>query len=80
MSNDKLPATTSASTTGDAAGRAAWRDKFEQTGRQAVEKTTRRTVGVYERPARRAKLSLPLVVILILAALVSIVATARFLF
>lgn len=41
---------------------------------------TRRTVGVYERPARRTKLSLPLVIILILSALVSIVATARFLF
>jgi hypothetical protein len=80
MSNDRLPATTSTSTTGDAARRAAWRDKFERSVRQAAETPTQRTVGVYERPARRAKLSLPLVVILILATLVSVVATARFLF
>ncbi|HYG11165.1 MAG TPA: hypothetical protein VD835_14550 [Pyrinomonadaceae bacterium] len=39
-----------------------------------------RTVGVYERPARRAGLSLPLVVILILSVLISVVAAARFLF
>ncbi|HEY1403884.1 MAG TPA: hypothetical protein VGB05_07150 [Pyrinomonadaceae bacterium] len=41
---------------------------------------TRRTVGVYDRPARRARLSLPLLVILILSALVSVVVAARFLF
>jgi hypothetical protein len=41
---------------------------------------TQRTVGVYERPKRRAKLSPSLLIILILSALVSAVATARFLF
>ncbi|MCA1566414.1 MAG: hypothetical protein LC803_12395 [Acidobacteria bacterium] len=74
MNVDKLPATASKSETGNAARPGG----FEQTGRRAT--TTTRTVGVYERPARRMKVSLPLVIILILAALVSVVATARFLF
>ncbi|HEX8457491.1 MAG TPA: hypothetical protein VF656_09355 [Pyrinomonadaceae bacterium] len=48
---------------------------FNQAARRAA------AVGVYERPSRvGARLSLPLVVILILSALVSIVAAARFLF
>ncbi|HEV2880313.1 MAG TPA: hypothetical protein VGX24_03310 [Pyrinomonadaceae bacterium] len=74
---DKLPATASESETGDAARPGG----FEQTGgRRAAATTTTRTVGVYERPAQRTKVSLPLVIILILAALVSVVAAARFLF
>ncbi|HEV7904895.1 MAG TPA: hypothetical protein VGO96_13720 [Pyrinomonadaceae bacterium] len=40
-----------------------------------------RAVGVYERPPqRRAKLSLPLLAILILASLISLVLSVRFLF
>jgi hypothetical protein len=64
MSEDKFSATTSKS----------------ETGAAATNKTATRTVGVYERPAQGVKMSLPLVIILILAALVSVVATARFLF
>jgi hypothetical protein len=74
MNMDKLPATASKSETGNAARPGG----SEQTGRRAA--TTTRTVGVYDRPARSMKVSLPLVIILILAALVSVVATARFLF
>lgn len=73
MSEDKLPATASESETGDAARPGG----FEQAARRSG---TTRTVGVYDRPAQRMKMSLPLVIILILAALVSVVATARFLF
>lgn len=78
MSDDKLPATAFKTDWGEAALRAARVGESAQARPQAA--TTRRTVGVYERPARRAKLSLPLVVILILAALVSFVLSARFLF
>lgn len=77
MSEDKLPATASESETGNAARHAARPGGFEQAARRSG---ATRTVGVYERPARRMKMSLPLVIILILAALVSVVATARFLF
>lgn len=76
MSNERLPATALKSDWGEAARRAARLGELEQTERQ----TTRRTVGVYERPARRAKLSLPLIVILILVTLISIVLSIRFLF
>jgi hypothetical protein len=41
---------------------------------------TRRTFGVYERPAARSGLSLPVIVIMILATLVSLVLSVRFLF
>ena len=44
------------------------------------ETASRRAVGVYDRPAQRAGLSRPLLVIMILAALVSVIVTARFLF
>ncbi|HZG51268.1 MAG TPA: hypothetical protein VEZ40_03950 [Pyrinomonadaceae bacterium] len=72
--DDKLTATASApAAMGDAARETAQQSDFAPTG-------GRRAVGVYERPAQRARLSLPLLVILILAALVSVVATARFLF
>lgn len=78
MSEDKLPATGFKSDWGEAARRAARLDEPEQTVRGA---TTRRTVGVYERPPqRRAKLSLPLLAILILASLISLVLSVRFLF
>jgi hypothetical protein len=77
MNHDKLPATGFKSETGDAAVRAAQTGGFEGDGRQTA---ARRTVGVYERPARRAKLSLPLIVILILASLISLVLSVRFLF
>lgn len=78
MGEDKLPATASESEPGDAARGAARPGGFEQAAPRSG--ATRRTVGVYERPAQRMKVSLPLVIILILAALVSVVATARFLF
>lgn len=74
MRDDKLSAAATRSGAGDA-GRPG---KFEQAGER--QEATRRTVGVYERPARAGKLPLPLLVILILAALVSVVVTARFLF
>jgi hypothetical protein len=79
MNDDKLPATNTANTEArDPARRAAAeRGGFEQAGQRAA---TTRTVGVYDRPARRAGLSLPLLVIMILAALVSVIITARFLF
>ena len=78
MSEDRLPATALQSDWGEAARRAARQGEPEQNGRRAT--TTTRTVGVYERPARRAKLSLPVIVILILATLVSLILSARFLF
>jgi hypothetical protein len=78
MSEDRLPATALKSEWGEAARRAARLDEHKQTGRQVV--TTTRTVGVYERPARRTKLSLPVIVILILATLISLVLSVRFLF
>ena len=79
--NDKLPATdiiTGGREARDPArgAAAAGRGEFAPAGQRAAT----RTVGVYDRPARRAKLSLPLIVIMILAALVSVVVAARFLF
>jgi hypothetical protein len=76
MNDDKLPATASKSEARDATRDAAQRGEFEQTGRRAAT----RTVGVYDRPTGRARLSLPLLLLMILAALVSVVVTARFLF
>jgi len=84
MSGDKLQATGFKTETGGAAEQHAGARPFES--EQKTERlttaasTTRRTVGVYERPAQRARLSLPLVVILILSALVSVVTAVRFLF
>ena len=78
MSEDRIPATALQSDWGEAARRAARQGKPVQNGQQAS--TTTRTVGVYERPARRAKFSLPVIVILILATLISLVLSARFLF
>lgn len=78
MRDDKFSAMASEAEAADAALRAARPDKFEHNGGR--HGATRRTVGVYDRPARRARLSLPLLVILILATLVSVVASARFLF
>ncbi len=87
MNSDKLPATDSAPAAGDAARRpggtlpAAPRAAAAQRGTAAPGETaSRRAVGVYDRPAQRAGLSRPLLVIMILAALVSVVVTARFLF
>ena len=78
MGDDKLPAKTFTSKAGDAARSGA---RPAAGGRAGIPAATHRTVGVYERPAAgRAKLSAPLLIILILAALVSAVATARFLF
>jgi hypothetical protein len=77
MSDNRLPTTAFKSEWGEAAQRAARAGEFEGTGQRT---TTRRTVGVYERPARRAKLSLPFIVILILATLISLILSARFLF
>lgn len=79
MNDDKLPATGFKSIWGEAAQRAARAGEAAQTQRHEAT-TMRRTVGVYERPARRGKLSLPLIVILILATLISLVLSARFLF
>jgi hypothetical protein len=76
MNDDKLPATGPAPEARDPARRGAKQGEFEQAGQSA----TTRTVGVYDRPAQRAGLSLPLLVIMILAALVSVVVTVRFLF
>ncbi|HEV2802922.1 MAG TPA: hypothetical protein VGW12_20825 [Pyrinomonadaceae bacterium] len=73
MSDNKATATKFGA---EAASRAARRDVPPSSFNQE----SRRAVGVYDRPARRARLSLPLVVILILSALVSVVAAARFLF
>lgn len=94
MNEEKITATNSGAEAGDAARRvaspvASGRASVERATRDGATRddasrrvaTTRRTVGVYERPrARGLRLSLPLVVILILAALVSVVAAARFLF
>ena len=77
MSDNRLPATALKSDWGEAAKRAARIGESTQTARR---EETRRTVGVYERPARRAKLSLPLLVILILVTLISLVLSVRFLF
>jgi len=87
MSGDKLQATAFKTETGGAARGQQHADarplesapNIERPGAAAAS-TTRRTVGVYERPAQRARLSLPLVVILILSALVSVVTAVRFLF
>jgi hypothetical protein len=77
MIKDKLSATISKSET----GHTTRPDGFEQAERQqATAKTTTRTVGVYDRPARGMKMSLPVVIIFILAALVSVVVAVRFLF
>jgi hypothetical protein len=84
MNHDKLPATGS-EPAGDAARRAPQRPggtvpaAQRETAAQG-ETASRRAVGVYERPAQRAGLSRPLLVIMILAALVSVIVTARFLF
>jgi hypothetical protein len=78
MSDDRLPAIPFKSEAGDAAQRATWSDKFEHAARPSA--ATRRTVGVYERPAARTGLSLPVIVILILATLISLVLSVRFLF
>jgi hypothetical protein len=88
MSGDKLRATAFKTETGGAARGQQHADarplesapETERPGAAAAASTTRRTVGVYERPAQRARLSLPLVVILILSALVSVVTAVRFLF
>lgn len=79
MSEDRLPATALESDWGEAARRAV-RQQGEpvQHGRQTAKTT--RTVGVYERPARRTKLSLPVIVIMILATLISVILSVRFLF
>jgi hypothetical protein len=78
MSDDKLPAMAFKSEAGDATRRTAQRVESEQAGRPTA--TTTRTVGVYERPSGRARLPLPLLLIVILAALVSVIVTIRFLF
>jgi hypothetical protein len=86
MSGDKLRATAFKTETGGATAQqhadARPLESAPQTERPgaAAASTTRRTVGVYERPSQRARLSLPLVVILILSALVSVVTAVRFLF
>ena len=80
MSKDRIPASVLQSDWGEAARRAARQGKPVQNGQQAAATTTTRTVGVYERPARRAKFSLPVIVIMILATLISLIISARFLF
>lgn len=77
MSDHRLQAMPLKSDADDAAERATWSEKFEQAARPAA---TRRTVGVYERPAARTGLSLPVIVIMILATLISLVLSVRFLF
>jgi hypothetical protein len=78
MSNERLPAKPLKSDWGEAAKRAAQQGKSTQAARREA---TRRTVGVYERPPqRRGKLSFPLIVIMILALLISLVLSIRFLF
>jgi len=79
MSDDKLPATGFKTDWAEAAQRAARAGESVQAQQQQAT-TMRRTVGVYERPARRTKLPLSLIVILILATLISLVLSARFLF
>lgn len=76
MGDDGLPATGFKADAHDAAQRATPPFEFEQPARRAA---MRRTVGVYERPARGAKLSLPLLAILILVTLISLVLSVRFL-
>ena len=79
MSDDRFTATGFKAEAGDAATQhATWSDKFEQAARPSAG--MRRTVGVYERPARRAKFSLSFLVIIVLATLISLVLSARFLF
>ena len=82
MSEERLQATPRESEAGGAGQRGGRPGEFEQErrGPAAAAAATRRAVGVYDRPARRPRLSLPLVVILILSALVSAAAAARFLF
>jgi hypothetical protein len=77
MNDDKLPATAFKSEAGDATRRTAQRVESEQAGRPTA---ATRTVGVYERPSGRARLPPPLLLIVILAALVSVIVTIRFLF
>jgi hypothetical protein len=77
MNKDKLPATDSAPA--GAVAERTMRPSGSGTAAQA-ETASRRAVGVYDRPAQRAGLSRPLLVLIILAALVSLVMTARFLF
>ena len=77
MSNDRLPATALKLEADDAARRGA---QTVEAGRTESQTAMRRTVGVYDRPATRARLSLPMLVILILSALVSVIAAARFVF
>ncbi|HEX8423783.1 MAG TPA: hypothetical protein VF634_10250 [Pyrinomonadaceae bacterium] len=77
MNESRLPATGFKSDGGDATGRGARSAEPVGAERKA---SMRRTVGVYERPAQRGKLSLPLIVILILATLISLVLSVRFLF
>jgi hypothetical protein len=79
MSNDNLSPVTAPdeSEAHDAARRAAQTDGSARAGKEVA---TRRTVGVYERPVKRARLSLPMLVILILSMLVSVIAAIRFMF
>ncbi|HEY0099900.1 MAG TPA: hypothetical protein VGB76_13210 [Pyrinomonadaceae bacterium] len=81
MSEDRLPVTGLKSDGGDAARRdapsVASGESVQSRPRTA---TMQRTVGVYERPAQRTRLSLPLLVIVILATLISVVLSVRFLF
>lgn len=81
MSDDRLPATTfkpqAKSKAGEAARPTERQSETELTGQGAG---MRRTVGVYERPEQRGKLSLPVIVILILVSLISVVLSVRFWF
>ncbi|HYP00904.1 MAG TPA: hypothetical protein VER76_11990 [Pyrinomonadaceae bacterium] len=79
MSDGRFTATKFKSETQDEAARRAAQKPGEAV-QAAGRQTTRRTVGVYERPARRAKLSLPVIVIMVLATLISLVLSVRFLF
>lgn len=78
MSNDGLSEVVIKSAAGDTTRRAPLQGELaSQTGgREAA----RPTFGVYDRPARRTKLSAPYIIILILSVLVSLVAAARYLF
>lgn len=80
MSEDRIPSTALQSDWGEAARRAARQGKPVQNGQQTAAAKTTRTVGVYERPARRTSLSLPVIVIMILATLISVILSVRFLF
>ncbi len=77
MNDEKFPATAFKSEVGEDARRSVQSDESGQTGQQAA---TRRTVGVYDRPAARARLPLPVLVLLILASVISLVLSLRFLF